>query len=108
MKHFEIGLVFFIDQIENYNKSIQIKDKILDVLDEMPEIESYEVFSDEEDWNIECTATIASRFSQTGRIQAKLEKTLSKAEKIYLNEPISCCWDYHYIKGTDNNFMWEP
>lgn len=108
MKKYEIGLVFFIDQTEDYNKSIEIKDNLLDALDETPEIDSYDVISDGEDWNIECTAIVSSKKCQRDNISKALEKALQKAEKTYLDENISCTWDYHYIKGIDNDFEWQP
>ena len=108
MAKYEIGLVFFIDQMENYEKSIQIKDNLLDALDETPEIDSYEVSSDGEDWNIECKAIVSSKKCQRDNISKVLEKALQKAENTYLDEEISCVWDYHYIKGLDNDFYWNP
>ena len=94
MKTYEIGLVFFIES-ENVGK----KDSLLDELDLTNDVEYYDVYDDGEDWNVECIATIESGAHKNidDAIHNKLLKLLPKV-----------CWDYHYIKGIDNDFHWQP
>ena len=103
---FEIGFVFFIDLLADYDKSIAIKDKVLDELDKIDEIESVDVINDGEDWNIECLAIIDAPNGE--EVKDIFEKKISSAEKVYLDETISCTYDYHYIKGIDNDYQWCP
>ena len=94
MKTYEIGLVFFVES-ENVDK----KDSLLDELDLINEVECYEVYDDGEDWNVECLVTIESGAKKNidDAIHKKLLKLLPNV-----------CWDYHYIKGIDNDFHWQP
>lgn len=93
-KSYEIGLVFFIES-ENVGK----KDSLLDELDLTDDVEYYDVYDDGEDWNVECITTIESCAIKNidDAIHKKLLKLLPKV-----------CWDYHYIKGIDNDFHWQP
>ena len=81
---FEIGFVFFIDLLVDYDKSIAIKDKVLDELDKIDEIESVDVINDGEDWNIECLAIIDAPNGE--EVKDIFEKKISSAEKVYLDE----------------------
>ena len=97
MKEYEVSFVFFIE-----NEDIESKDELLDALDEISEIEYDDVYDDGEDWNIECTATIKS--GATRKIDDAIDNKLKKL----LDDAPYAAWDYHYIKGIDNDFYWQP
>lgn len=97
---YEVDFSFFISLGDNkieYKESIAQKDILLDLLDTMPEIVNYEVENDGEDWCINCIANI--RAKSIKQVDAKMNKLLYNA---------NCPWDYHYIKGIDNNEYWQP
>ena len=100
MNKYEVGFTFFISLGENkkeYKESIVKKDSLLDLLDGMSEIENYDVENDGEDWCINCTATIKA-------------ETISQVDwKMYnLLNNVNFTWDYHYIKGLNNDEFWQP
>ena len=103
---FKIGFVFFIDLLRDYDRSIVVKDKVLDELDKIDEVVNYEVFNDGEDWNIECTAIVEAPNEDS--VKDALREKLSGAIDAYVDETISCTYYYHYIKGIDNPYSWEP
>ena len=94
MKNYEIGFVFFVE-----TENTDIKDTLLEELGAIKEVECVDTYNDGEDWNIECVATIEcdAKKNIDDAIHKKLIKLLPNA-----------CWDYHYIKGTDNDFYWQP
>ena len=95
---YEVGFVFFI---ENDNEdSVERKDNLLDELDVIDEIVSYDVSDDGEDYNIECTAKIECEVNGN-RADDVVHKVLME---MLPNET----WDYHYIKGINNSFYWAP
>ena len=93
-KSYEIGLVFFIE-----SDNTDLKDSLLDYLDGINEVEYNDIYDDGEDWNVECIATIESGARKN--IDDAIHKKL-----VELLPPL--CWDYHYIKGIDNDFYWHP
>jgi hypothetical protein len=94
MSNYNVSFVFFVESENNDNK-----DALLYKLDAIKEVECVDVYDDGEDWNIECTATIecGAKKNIDNAIHKKLIKLLPNV-----------CWDYHYIKGTDNGFYWQP
>ena len=93
MKKYEIGFVFFIE-----SANVADKDSLLDELDLIDNITYYDVTDDGEDWNIECRAEIESK--ATKNIDKAIDKKLLKLLP-------NVCWDYHYIKGIDNDYYWQ-
>jgi len=99
-KSYEVSFTFFISLGENkseYQQSIIIKDKALDLLDKITEIDNYDVYKDDEDWCINCIA----------EVKADTIKNVDK-ELNRLLRPINLPWDYHYIKGIDTKEFWQP
>lgn len=94
MKEYEIGFVFFIE-----NENTEEKDELLDELDDIREVEYDDVYDDGEDWNVECTATIECNATK------KIDDAI---HNILIDLLPNVCWDYHYIKGIDNDFYWQP
>ena len=94
---YEGGISYFIDSVSDHKNSIQVKDNLLDILDTIPEIEVQDVCDDGEDWCIDCAVTVScNSIKEAGKIITKLA-----------NEG-DVTWDYHYIKGLDNNEYWQP
>lgn len=94
MKRYEIGFVFFVALDDEDSAR---KDALLDELDLIDEIDSYDVTRDDEDWNIECTATLSAKSVNDA------DKRLTK-----LLYDLPYTWDYHYIKGIDNTDYYQP
>jgi hypothetical protein len=94
MKKYEVGFVFFIE-----SDNVAGKDALLDELDLIDEVTLRNVYNDGEDWNIECVAEIESK--ATKNIDEAVDKKLRKLLP-------NVCWDYHYIKGIDNDYYWQP
>lgn len=97
---YEVNFTFFISLGDNeieYEKSISEKDNLLDLLDTISEIVNYEVENDGEDWCINCVANVIAK---------SIEQVDSKMKKLLLDT--DCIWDYHYIKGLNNNEYWQP
>ena len=100
MNKYEIDFTFFISLGSNkreYKESIVEKDSLLDLLDDMSEIENYDVYNDGEDWCIDCIATIKA-------------KTIDQVDGKMFNlfNDVDCTWDYHYIKGLNTKEFWQP
>lgn len=99
-KNYEIGFVFFIS-VEDED-AVSRKDSLLDALDELGVRHSvyyHDIYNDGEDWNIECTADIRAKNGKNA--EAKFETLINSIAQYET-------WDYHYIKGTDNNYYWQP
>ena len=94
MKKYEIGFVFFIE-----SDNVADKDALLGELDLIDEVTPYDVTNDGEDCNVECIAEIESK--ATKNIDKAIDKKLLKLLP-------NVCWDYHYIKGIDNDYYWQP
>ena len=97
---YEVGFTFFISLGHNeteYEESISRKDNLLDLLDTMQEIVNYEVENDGEDWCVNCIANVTAK---------SIKQVDSKMKKLLLDT--DCFWDYHYIKGLNNNEYWQP
>lgn len=97
---YEASFVFFVYQgetDEEYEESIKTKDVVLDALDAIPEIDSYDVVDDDEEWNIECQATIKG--SSIDDAMLNLENKL---------KGIKITFDYHYVRGLDTKEVYNP
>ena len=97
---YEVDFTFFIGLGNNkieYKESIAKKDALLDLLDTMREIVDYDVENDGEDWCINCVANIQAKSIK--QVDTKMDKLLYNA---------NCSWDYHYIKGINNDEYWQP
>ena len=97
---YEVDFTFFISLGHNeteYEESISRKDNLLDLLDTMQEIVNYEVENDGEDWCVNCIANVTAK---------SIKQVDSKMKKLLLDT--DCFWDYHYIKGLNNNEHWQP
>lgn len=94
-KNYEIGFVFFLGLDEE--NVIERKDTLLDALDKYDI--SYDVYNDGEDWNIDCIAKIKATSGK------KAEEAL---EKMIGTSIPYCAWDYHYVKGLDDDYSWQP
>ena len=69
----------------------------MDLLDSISEVDVYDVTNDGEDWCINCILTFSCRSIKFAHEQA--EKLLKE---------VNATWDYHYIKGTNNDEYWQP
>ena len=100
--NYEISFVYFIDLTEDYENSIVEKDELLDALDNVSEVTSYDVENDGEDWCIECIAEVQSGAKRNidDALDRKLHELLKKVPYTAM--------DYHYMKGLDNDFYWCP
>ncbi len=97
---YEVDFTFFINLGEDetkYEESISKKDNLLDLLDTIQEIVDYDVENDGEDWCINCIAKVTAK---------SIKQVDSKMKKLLLGT--NCFWDYHYIKGLNNNEYWQP
>lgn len=95
--YYNCDITFFIDHTEDYESSIEEKDNLLDILDIL-DID-YDVEEDDEDWCINCTVEIECNKSDINAIDKKLKKALKDTDPV---------WDYHFVKGVDNDFYWQP
>jgi len=97
---YEVDFTFFIGlgvDDDEYKESVTQKDRLLDLLDTMPEIVNYEVENDGEDWCINCIANVTAKSIK--QVDTKMRKLLYNTD---------CAWDYHYIKGINNDEYWQP
>ena len=94
MKKYEIGFVFFIE-----SENTEEKNKLVSDLNRMNQITVTDIYNDGEDWNVECTATIECNATK------KIDDAI---HNILIDLLPNVCWDYHYIKGIDNDFYWQP
>jgi hypothetical protein len=86
-----LSFVFFIPL-----EDTKIKDEVLDALDELGI--DYDVYSDDEDWNIECLY----------EVEYDDEPSDEVFHKMLLATLPDACWDWHYIKGLNNDYYWQP
>lgn len=84
-----LSFVFFIPL-----EDTKIKDEVLNALDELGI--DYYVCSDDENWNIECLYEVEYDDEPSVDVFEKKLKILPNV-----------CWDWHYIKGLDNGYIWE-
>lgn len=92
---YEVSFTFFIES--GTKEGIEMKDTLLEELDTIPQIFVYDVYDDGEDWCIDCIAEV---------ICDTIENVDSNMSNLLKNTEV--CWDYHYIKGIDNNDYWQP
>ena len=94
---FESGFVFFA-----YTKGE--KEEISNELDRT-NVNVTDVYCDSDgDWNIECVIEIEINIVRKGDMFNQIDKAISKA----LKKANDFCWDYHYIKGINNDYYWQP
>ena len=98
MAAYKVEFVFFI--ADDDDDAVERKDNLLDELDNIDGITAYDVLDDGEDWNIECTALI--------ECEPNGERDDDAVHKVMMNILPNETWDYHYIKGVDNGFYWQP
>ena len=94
MNIYEVDFTFFIES--GNENSVATKDKLLDMLNSIKMVEVYDVYDDDEDWCIDCIAEVKAESAD------KVDTAMNK-----LLEGIDIIWDYHYIKGIDNDEYWE-
>ena len=96
---YEASISFFIanDEYDVINR----KDKFLDALDEIDEIDYTDVYDDGEDWCIDCIANLT--LTPQGDVSDQIYNIINNI--LPDNAP---CWDFHYIKGIDNDYEWQP
>ncbi len=89
-KEYLVSLVFFVE-----SDDVSMKDKLVSELKSLKFVDVIEVYNDGEDWNIECEVSV--KCNNINNIDFQLLVLLP-----------SNAWDYHYIKGIDNDFYWQP
>lgn len=73
------------------------KDAVISKLEKISEVEVEEVYNDGEDWCIDCMVTVSARNGESA--EKKIAKVANK---------VNVTWDYHYIKGINNGYYWQP
>ena len=73
------------------------KDAVVSKLEKISEVEIEEVYNDGEDWCIDCMVTVSARSGESA--EKKIAKVANK---------VDATWDYHYIKGINNGYYWQP
>ena len=96
---YEASISFFLADDEP--DVIERKDKFLDALDEIDEVDYTDVYDDGEDWCIDCLVNLT--LTPKGDISDQVYNIINNM--LPDNAP---CWDFHYIKGTDNDYYWQP
>lgn len=92
---YEVCFTFFIES--GTKEGIELKNTLLEELAKIPEIVDYDVYDDGEDWCIDCIAEV---------ICDTIENVDSNMSNLLKDTYV--VWDYHYIKGIDNNDYWQP
>ena len=95
VKIFEASISFFIALGKGAKDK---KDAIVSKLENISEIEIEDVYNDGEDWCIDCMVTVSARSGEMA------DKKITKM----LNNKVNSTWDYHYIKGVNNGYYWQP
>lgn len=94
MSEYNAAIVFFVN-----SEDAKEKDELLENLSQIKDVDVLDIYNDGEDWNVECNVTTTSK--ATSKIDDAIHKKL-------LDMLPDSCWDYHYIKGIDNDFYWCP
>lgn len=85
---YEVSFTFYCD------------DDIHEKVTGLPNVDVDDYYLDDDgDWCIDCTAYIQSAKGTMEAIDKRLHALVDK---------IPACWDYHYIKGIDTDFWWQP
>lgn len=98
---YEFSISYFIsDQLADAETCAM---DIEDQLNDCDEVKNVDCYNDGEDWCVD--AIIVLEFD----VPMKKESLFNELS-IFLNDCIDldCTWDYHYIKGLDDNFYWCP
>lgn len=95
MKTYEIALTMYVSK--DLEDAVCIKDSALEKLKYLEQVAECDWDEDDEDYNIFTILQLQARTLNVQTISNKLMKLLP-------NLP----WDYHYIKGIDNNEYWQP
>lgn len=85
-----VSLVFFVE-----SDNIARKDRLVSRLNSFNYVDIIDIYDDGEDWNIEC------------EVRIKCNNPDAIHTKLILKLPNNT-WDYHYIKGVDNDYYWQP
>lgn len=87
-KTFEASFTFYADS------------DLSEMVEAIPGVTVEDCYLDEDgDWCIDCTAEIKTVRATKQAIGNKLSALIKH---------VPSCWDYHYIKGVDNDFWWQP
>lgn len=97
INQYQADITFFINLTDDREESILQKDKLLDMLDTMQEINVYDVTDDGEDWCINCIVKVSC--DSIKKADKKIRELLGGTNRF---------WDYHYIKGVDTDEYWQP
>ena len=95
MKTYEIALTMYVSK--DSDDAVGIKDNALEKLQYLERVAECYWDEDDEDYNIFTILRLQARTLNVQTIRNKLMKLLP-------NLP----WDYHYIKGIDNDEYWQP
>lgn len=100
MAKYEISISFFIE--DDACNSIERKDALLDALDNIPEINQPDVYDDGEDWCIDCLVVVDCNAKR------HIDRALTHKLTVLLKNAPNETFDYHYMRGLDNDFQWQP
>lgn len=95
MNIYEIDFTFFLES--GNEDSIERKDTLLDTLYTIKTVDVYDVYDDGEDWCVNCIAEVEA--DNIDSVDAAMATLLAKTDET---------WDYHYVKGIDNEEYWQP
>lgn len=85
---FEVSFTFYAE------------DDIHEKVEGLPNVNVDDYYLDDDgDWCIDCTAYIQSARASMEAVDKKM---------FTLVKHVPACWDYHYIKGVDTDFWWQP
>ena len=96
-KHqYKIGFVFFAYTAETKDKIESALQGIVDITD---------IYCDSDgDWNVECEVVLTLDTNKNTIIFDKVDKKLYEL----LVHVCYGTWDYHYIRGLDTDYYWQP
>ena len=96
MNEYQASFVFFTYTEDEKNRVVNGLDGIADITD---------IYLDSDgDWNIECETNVSIRLTTNTDVFTAIDKKLSKV----LKKVKAGSWDYHYIKGINNDYYWQP
>lgn len=91
---YEVSFVFFADT------------DISEIVEGLPNVNVDESYLDSDgDWNIECTTYFTV---EKNKKDSKPDLDIIYSMMGSRLQYVDACWDYHYIKGVDNDFYWQP
>lgn len=91
---YEVSFVLFADA------------DISELVEGLPNVDVNDSYLDDDgDWNIECTTYFTvMKNKNNNKPDLDLITSMMGSRLQY----VPACWDYHYIKGVDNDFWWQP